>query len=430
MASTYLLTDLPKIKEFWESVGSDSTSKKPEITPGIAPHDALYYDRLKEVWADFCDTIGVNKSSTEERLSKSALILRREMVKKKYEVQDRSQVIETSSVNRGLQWLFTIPLGSQLSTYEKHLDYLSAALGGVDIEIESAGVGLGRMLARTVDPLEGSRDVAIYHSLTSETAVRMGRREDGQDLYIDMADAGHTIIQGQTRSGKSVFLYGLLSQLAYVDCVKIWGIDPNHVLLGPFRGLTPQIVLGTDPLAHLELLEEFVARMDSRIASLVTEGIEKISDFTPESPVEVLVLEEYASIIRGAEIYDCTQKPADRVGNKIKALVARIFAEGAKAGMRVILVIQRADASLVDGSTRANAVNRLTMGVDNGDAVRMLHPGASPELIEAITHFKNGRLFASIQREDTIAQADYIDYQDYRRAVQLSETAPAPIDYP
>ena len=44
--------------------------------------------------------------------------------------------------------------------------------------------------------------------------VLLGRDEHGEDVTADPLDLGHVVVQGATGSGKSVWLYSLLTQLA------------------------------------------------------------------------------------------------------------------------------------------------------------------------------------------------------------------------
>lgn len=252
----------------------------------------------------------------------------------------------------------------------------------------------------------------------------VGRREDGADLVFDFTSASHTAIQGQTRSGKSVFLYTALSQLVKHPHAQIWGVDPNAVLLSPivsFTGRSENFVLGSYPEQALELLIRLVGVMDERIAHLKESHIDKIEEFSQDMPLIVLVLEEFPGLIRQAELEDKSLKPAERLTPKIRGLVGRLVSESAKAGIRVVLVAQRADAEILDGASRAQMGQRFTFGVDNTDAVKMLHPQAEGELVERVIGFKNGRCLAFQDRQQMVCQIDFIDYQEFLDRLRKEE---------
>ncbi|CAA9212307.1 MAG: hypothetical protein AVDCRST_MAG54-167 [uncultured Actinomycetospora sp.] len=52
------------------------------------------------------------------------------------------------------------------------------------------------------------------------------------------------------------------------------------------------------------------------------------------------------------------------------ALIARLLSAGRKAGGRVLIIVQRADAAVVDGLVRAQCAPRVSFSVDSGEAVR------------------------------------------------------------
>lgn len=300
-----------------------------------------------------------------------------------------------------------------LDDLKAQAERLAGSVNSTRVEI-SPGKTPREALLRFVytEPLEGVR----FAKSEATLAPVVGRREDGSDFVLDFTSASHTVVQGQTRSGKSVLLYVALSQIVKHPHVQLWGIDPNAVLLSPlsdFTGQPEHFVTRNDPAEALELLEHLVSIMDERIADLKKMGIDKIETFSQATPLIVLVLEEFPGLIRQAELEDKSLKAGDRITPKIRGLVGRLVSESAKTGMRVVLVAQRADAEILDGSTRAQMGQRITLGVDNSDAVKMLHPQAEPDLVERVTHFKNGRCLVFQDREQYVCQVDLMDYATF-----------------
>ena len=111
-------------------------------------------------------------------------------------------------------------------------------------------------------------------------------------------------------------------------------------------------------------------------------------------------------------------KASPRVSAKIRALVGRLVSESAKCGMRVLLITQRADADILDGASRAQMGQRFTFGVDNPDAVRMLHPAVTPETAERVQSFNPGRCLVYQDRIESTAQIDLLTYSEYRSALE------------
>lgn len=274
--------------------------------------------------------------------------------------------------------------------------------------------GNGRQIVtfHLVDPLAGTR----HANITTPTAnPTIGRRASGGEATINLVDASHTIVQGQTRSGKSSFLRVLLANLAGENTVQVWGIDPGTALLAPVAEATnaEHFSLGNDPETTHALLEKLVSEMDSRLHTLRTQKLDKYEDFSESMPLIVVVLDEYASIISQLSDYDSLHKPAERLSAKAKALINRLVAEGAKVGFRVIVSTQRADTQSIDSSVRAQFATRLTFNVDNADAVRMLHPNAT-EVAKDVAGFTPGRALMRYNLTTETVQVDLLKYEDYR----------------
>lgn len=263
-----------------------------------------------------------------------------------------------------------------------------------------------------VDPLDGTRHAEINAPTTTPT---IGRRASGGEATINLIDASHIIVQGQTRSGKSSFLRVLLANIAGENTVEVWGIDPGVMLLNPIAESTnaERFSLGNNPETTYKLLKNLVDSMDSRLHTLRTQKMDKYEEFSESMPLIVVVLDEYAGIIGQLNDYDSEHKPAERISARAKALINRLVAEGAKVGFRVVVSTQRADTQSVDGSIRAQFATRLTFNVDNADAVRMLHPNAT-EAAEDVAAFPPGRALMRYDRTTETVQVDLLSYKEYR----------------
>ena len=322
-----------------------------------------------------------------------------------------------SEVPLGLRCIVRPVQGQDPAQVVGHADEMASAIGW---PVRAAVLGPREVEVTIVmrDPLAGTRETAA--STGALAPVVVGRLEDGTDATIDLRDATHTAIQGMTRTGKSVFTYGLLAQLAGVPEVRVMGVDPNAVLLAPWaeRALPGDIALGSDADEALAVIDRAVALMDERLHDLPAQRLEKLEIFTPDSPVVLLVLEEYPALIRAAELADGGRKPAERVLPRIRAQVGRLVSEGAKAGIRVLLITQRADASILDGPTRAQMGTRITFAVDNRDAVTMLHPSAESETVDAVRGFPPGRALFWQHRRQQVMQSDFTPYDVYLSRVE------------
>lgn len=277
------------------------------------------------------------------------------------------------------------------------------------------------------DPLSGSR--SSREPTSDRSPVRIGLDERGEDVVWDPFDATHTAVQGQTRSGKSIQEYTRLSGLIGRGDVEVCGLDPTGVLLGPFAAAGNRRIgvpgnAGDSPIYRhfLDVLTGIVDEMDRRTLQLAVDGKDKLDagDFCSDVPVLVVVLEEWPGIIRAAAAEDAAEsrKPPERVGPKIEAAVGRLVAEGAKSGVRVILLGQRVSSKALDTDSRSNFGVRHTLRVDNADAVGMLHDNAA-EWAPVVAAFEPGQ--GLIERPgfgQRRYRADYTSYETYLERVK------------
>lgn len=257
--------------------------------------------------------------------------------------------------------------------------------------------------------------------------IRLGLTATGEPVEVDlMTSAAHLVMQGQTRSGKSVATYNLLAQAAHMPHVRIVGCDPTTVLLAPVaeRG-EEHVALGLEDMAqHLDVLRWVKSESDRRIATFLAREVDKLDTATADEPLILLVLEEYPGILEAAADQDAAEgrKAGDRLEPAISRLVRSICAQSAKAGVRVLLLAQRAEASILSGATRSNFGVRMTLRVDNADSVRLLHPTATPEECEEAEQFAPGVAFfeGPGHHRSLIRNAYVPSYRDYLAHVRAS----------
>lgn len=232
-----------------------------------------------------------------------------------------------------------------------------------------------------------------------------------QPLHIDPLTM-HTVVSGATRSGKTVGTYGILSQLSRIPYLRIIGIDPSSVLLGPLAETRPQdFALGSSPDTlekSLEILQHLEQEMDRRTSSLLDLRTDKLNPthLTPEHPAVLLVLEEYAGFLAALEGMDKKKK------TEATRIIGRILREGAKTLVHVLTIIQRPEAAILHD--RAQYSRRISFRLDNDDGVKMLFEGASDESRAAVKEFQPGQgLIHEAGTNLRKFNTAYLEYPDY-----------------
>ena len=185
-------------------------------------------------------------------------------------------------------------------------------------------------------------------------------------------------MQGASGSGKSVGCYCLLGQLADAPDVLVAGSDITGLLLSPWadheRHSGHQALGTARPDDHVEVLELLVAEMDRRIVG-IPRGRDSVD--LADVPLIIGVIEELPGVLR---LLDTMKTKTDDPGKRVRALLGRLLGEGRKAGIRMLLIAQRADANIIGGYERGQASHKISFRVDTMDAIRMLHPDAGPEI--------------------------------------------------
>lgn len=254
-------------------------------------------------------------------------------------------------------------------------------LGAGTLRVTAQGVDHARVELVHSDPLADPLPLPLADIRPGY--VLLGRDEGGE-LLAEPGIPSHVCVQGVTRSGKSVWSYGTLAQLAPDPAVLVAGSDPTGLLLGRVwddtRHREWQVAGLADPPAHVAMLARVVREMDRRIADLPL--ARDAVDTSPDLPLLVVVMEEYPGLLRAL---DAIKTRESNPGAEVRSMVARLLAEGAKAGVRVMLIAQRAEAAVVGAFERSQCSLRISFRVDNRASVELLHPGADPETADAHT---------------------------------------------
>lgn len=251
--------------------------------------------------------------------------------------------------------------------------------------------------------------------------VRLGRTRTGRDVSLDPFSSRMMSLTGATRTGKSMMLYVLLSQLVGHP-IKVCGVDPSGIVFNAIGeqlgGSDWRVMTLRDVVEVQRVMAELVAEMDDRITQLLKLKLDKFdeTDFSDAFPLLVVVMEEYPGTLASLAAIDQANgsKPADRIEPKVRAAVQRLALEGAKVGVRLWVVAQRADASLLTGVLRSQLTQRISFRQD-ADGLRMLHEGITPEEIQTAQSFKPGQGFVELIGEMplTMFRADFLPYEEF-----------------
>lgn len=241
--------------------------------------------------------------------------------------------------------------------------------------------------------------------------------ENGAPVVWEPTSVGHVVISGITRTGKSKGSQSLIVG-TLLPWVQYSGIDPSAGLLKPlkfFSGRPDDFVLGSDPDwvgSAVALLERCVEVMRSRIASLG--WAEKIGDFSTETPVIVVVLEEYANLLVALEGHG---KDGKKLKAKVVSLVGSLLREGAKVGVLCFTILQRAEAAVLHDRSQYSL--RISYRQDNLDSIKMLFDQPEQSDVSRIVSLSPGRgVLCDSGQPLRWFQTPNPEYSDYVHAVE------------
>ncbi len=221
----------------------------------------------------------------------------------------------------------------------------------------------------------------------SNTSLLLGAKEsDGEILYLNVGEefgghqphGPHTLIAGETGSGKGVLVQSLLLDICATnspDKARIRMIDPKAGIDFPWLRNMPHLDgdLITEQDEAIHALEELVGEMERRNRLLAEAGVTKLDNYNKkvtsaeQLPRIWLFHDELADWMMIPEYRDAVDLNASRLGVKARA-----------AGINLILITQRPDKDALPMQLRANLTNRLVLKVaDRKNSILVLdEPGA------------------------------------------------------
>lgn len=259
----------------------------------------------------------------------------------------------------------------------------------------------------------------------SNTSLLLGACEaDGELLYLNVGDGfgglqphgPHTLIAGETGSGKGVLVQCLLLDICATNSpsyARIQMIDPKAGIDFPWLRQMPHLDgdLITDREAAVEALESLVAEMERRNRLLAEAGVTKLSHYNRKVeagerlPRIWLFHDELADWMMIKEYREAVELNANRLGVKARA-----------AGINLVLVTQRPDKDALPMQLRANLSNRLVLKVaDKRNSELVLDEAGAERLLG------RGHLAAKLSGEGKIilAQVPFIDEDEIVEVAKL-----------
>lgn len=272
--------------------------------------------------------------------------------------------VEMEGANIGprvTQYTLRPPTGVKLTKITALENNLALDLAATSIRMEApipgkraVGIEVPNLKAATVrlsSILQSKEWLDDKHAL----GFAIGKDIAGKPVVADLARMPHLLVAGQTGSGKSVMINGILTSMLYRNTpsdLKLILVDPKTVELTPYNDiphlLTPVI---TEPEKCISALKWAVAEMERRYRTLAEVKKRNITEYNmvkqeERMPYIVIVIDELADLMMMA-------------ARDVEALIVRIAQKARAVGIHLILATQRPSVDVITGLIKANVPARV-----------------------------------------------------------------------
>lgn len=268
------------------------------------------------------------------------------------------------------QYTMRPAVGVKLSRITALSSDLSLALAAHPIRIEAPIPG--KSLVGIEVPNKKVSIVGLRNMLESEEyrkskfmlPLALGRDVSGEAVFAGLDKMPHMVIAGQTGSGKSVTMHGLILSMLYKygpELLRFIMVDPKRVELTLYDGI-PHLLkpVLTDNKKVPGVLKQLVLEMDQRYARLSEAKVRDVVSYNewaakkdqPIMPFIAVVIDEMADLMK-------------TFGKEVEPAIVRLAQMARAVGIHLILATQRPEVSVLTGLIKANINARIALRVAN-----------------------------------------------------------------
>jgi S-DNA-T family DNA segregation ATPase FtsK/SpoIIIE len=190
--------------------------------------------------------------------------------------------------------------------------------------------------------------------------ISIGVDTVGVPKIVDLAKMPHLLVAGQTGSGKSVFLNGVILSILYhmtpAECELIL-VDPKRVEMVSYKDIPHlRCPIVTETEDAIEVFSSLIEEMERRYELMAEASVRSIESYNGSSftlPYIVTIVDEMSDLMT-------SNKEATK---ELEAMIVRIAQKARAAGIHLILATQRPVKEVVTGLIKANMPSRIAFQV-------------------------------------------------------------------
>lgn len=300
------------------------------------------------------------------------------------------------------QYLFKTQSILQKNLYEKHIKEIENYLNISNLKITQTN------LIIKLEEKQIRKFVEFNEEDYQQDKLFLGEREHGEKIHLNILGLKHTIIIGESGSGKSVFIQNiLLSIFKNLNLYeKIYLVDFKLVEMSRYKNKNPKIEVISGINQFTQKIKEIEELMWERYKYMEEHNLTNFNGFG------VLVfIDEFRSL----ENNSLDKKEKDKM---VKSLIELLQ----KRRRRKIFLIfrgQKRDTQNINSSIVSNIMNRILLKTTNNDNITKI--GGNVEELESngisineIKNFNRGRLFYKDgdSGENFLIQSPFFDVEN------------------
>lgn len=236
----------------------------------------------------------------------------------------------------------------------------------------------------------------------------LGESENDKKIYLDLQQLKHTIIVGQSGSGKSVFLQNLLvsifKNIKYYE--KIFLVDFKMTEMGRYENKHSKIEVIDEIEIFIERIEEIYKIDRKRRKEMKRSGEQEYSG------KKILVFIDEFGTLENNTLDEKEKK-------KMRTNLVNLIQKSRSQGIYLIFAGQKRDTTNIDSNIINNIMNKILLKTSSNDNITKVR-GNSEELerngmsLNEIKNFNRGRLYYKDEMDGDkyLIQSPFFNLQD------------------
>lgn len=241
----------------------------------------------------------------------------------------------------------------------------------------------------------------------------VGFTPSGSLVMDTIKNCPHLLVSGTTGSGKSIFLHSLITTCLW-NKTHVWLVDCKQVEFSIYEGIAQVAYTVYGETSAARFINTLVDLMEKRNTAIKDAGYRDFETWQKANSDErrqILVIDELSDLLYDRDAF-----------NNLMPRLLRLAQKGRSSGIHIVLATQRPDASVINGTIKANIPSRLAFhAITNTDSRVILDRGGA----EKLTGKGDGLYLSNGSQNLQRIQAPYIDVERIKRDISACLSKPA-----